>query len=995
MSRGRRGSSRYPSRMRLGIELLGGVRATVDGVALQIAGRLPQAMLAALTLADGHVVSADRLIDFVWDDDPPRTARRTLQSYVAALRRVLGGDTGPLSASGAGYILAVDRPNVDLFDFADSVARAKAASARDPAQAAVDLSWALRSWKQPLDGLRPSLSLQAMVAPYEELRLEALEALNDVELDFGDAGRAVGRLETLVREHPVRERFWAQLACGLAKLGRRDAALQACQRARESLRHQLGVNPSPLLQRLERHILDGVPTPHPANTAPERAATTTVTADVPGISRVSLPRPMTSLLGRDAELDQLVPVVKARVRLMTFTGVGGVGKTRLATEVAWRCVDEFPGGVRFVDLAAVSGEGAVASAVASTLSVPAQPEMSVAQSIVDWCRGRRALLMLDNCEHVLDAVVALVDAIVSACPRIVILTTSREPLGLPGEQLHLVTTLDPTGAALELLCARARDADTSFEPTSADLDVLVRICACLDGIPLALELAASRLHAFTPTDLLDHLLDRSALLGRSVRAVPERHQTMRATVRWSYDLIDDDERELFDRLSVFAGDFDLAAAQAVCAGAGLTQDDVVVLLGALVERSMVVADRRGRRARYRVLEILRQFGAQRLEERAATAGMQDRHCAHYLEVGRRAGERWASSLQPEGAAVFEQEWDNFRAAHRWGVSTGDPADAEALIVATGPHAWSRLLHEHGEWANHVIARREPGRGAAAMVFGWAAYWAFIGGDYERSSTLSREGIAAAPGPVHPDTAWCWAGLVWAELAAGRKESAWLPAQQAGAAFAAGDSEVFVESAVRIAAIEESVATNLAAAARYVRGYASWAAEVGAPSLRSRAAFYDGMILQTRHRDHAGALECFRAGIELARSVGDVNNEGKNLAGATVAVTRLGIPGTTRTACRDALVRLYDTRHWPMLWVAVENIARWMVSTDDLEPAAVIYGHLTLNQPTWDAGSGARNRTRGIDLVRAAERGPEGMDRGAAMDRNDLVSFIIDRLDSVR
>ncbi len=254
------------------VQLLGGVQATLDGVPVQLGGRRPSMVLASLALADRRVLSADRLIDLVWADNLPTTARRTLQSYVSGLRRVLGGDDSPLSASGAGYVLTIERTGVDVFVLADTLTRAKAEIDADPSAAAARLSAVLESWAVPLEGLRPTPALQAVVAPYEELRLEALEVLNDVELDNGDLGRAVGRLETLVREHPVRERFWAQLIRGLAALGRRDAALQASQRARESLREHLGVVPSQLLQRVEQELLDDGPIVQ-SGEGPPRAAT--------------------------------------------------------------------------------------------------------------------------------------------------------------------------------------------------------------------------------------------------------------------------------------------------------------------------------------------------------------------------------------------------------------------------------------------------------------------------------------------------------------------------------------------------------------------------------------------------------------------------------------------------------------------------------------------------------------------------------------------------
>ena len=436
--------------MRVGVELFGGVRATVDGVEVEIGGRRPRTLLAGLALAERHVVSVDRLIDLIWEEDAPMTARRTVQSYVSGLRRVLGGDESPLSAAGAGYVLVIERSDVDLFDFADTVARALKMTAADPAEAAAHLCEALESWTVPLDGLRPSLALQALIAPFEELRLEAVEALNDVELNHGGVGRAVSRLEMLVREQPIRERFWAQLIGGLATLGRRDAALEASQRARESLREQLGVAPSPLLERLEREVLDGGPALRSAGAGGLPAAS--------GLRPGNLVRPATEFIGRAAELQRGTAEL-ARRRLVTLTGAGGVGKSRLAIELAWSIAEEFEGGVWLVELAPVADPSAVVTAVASTLAIAPDGDMTRVESVVDWLRGRRLLLIVDNCEHLLSAAVDLVAAVVAGCPTVTVLATSREPLGVSGERVHLVAPLDPLSEGVELFCARGRAAD--------------------------------------------------------------------------------------------------------------------------------------------------------------------------------------------------------------------------------------------------------------------------------------------------------------------------------------------------------------------------------------------------------------------------------------------------------------------------------------------------------------------------------------------------------
>ncbi len=344
---------------------------------------------------------------------------------------------------------------------------------------------------------------------------------------------------------------------------------------------------------------------------------------------------------------------------MTLTGPGGVGKTRLAIEMAWSWLDEFPDGAWLIDLAPVADPGAVAAAVATTLSVRPQEGMSTVESVVDWLRGRRLLLVVDNCEHVLGPVSELVRAIVSGVTSVTILATSREPLGVPGERVVAVPSLGPADA-VSLFCNRAEAANETVRFDDADLAAVTELCARLDGIPLAIELAAARIRSLTARDLLARLDDRFRLLRGSGRGGLERHQTLRATVAWSYQLLADNERLLFDRLSVFAGGFDLRAVEAVCADDAIDVDDVFDLLDSLVDKSMITVDRSGDTARYRLLETLRQYGEERLGDRDETAELLDRHLAHFLQVAEQTGPLVLSSRQREAQSVFGHDWDNLR-----------------------------------------------------------------------------------------------------------------------------------------------------------------------------------------------------------------------------------------------------------------------------------------------------------------------------------------------
>ena len=320
--------------------------------------------------------------------------------------------------------------------------------------------------------------------------------------------------------------------------------------------------------------------------------------------------------------------------MVTLTGVGGVGKTRLATEAARAAAGEFPDGVWLCELAPVADPDAVAHAVATTLAVRRQEGLSMLDSVVDALRGRRLLLILDNCEHVLDAAAELARRVTASCPTVALLATSREPVGVAAERVWAVPSLDAAVEGVELFCDRAAAADAAFSPTEADRAVIAGICGRLDGIPLAIELAAARVRSMTPTELAGRLDDRFRLLRGGRRGGLERHQTLRATVQWSHQLLTGQERALFDRLAVFAGGFDLDSAEAVCADDTIDPLDVGDLLAALVDKSMVVADRHGPRTRYRLLETLRQYGEERLAEDGELAPLRDRHLDHYVATAR-------------------------------------------------------------------------------------------------------------------------------------------------------------------------------------------------------------------------------------------------------------------------------------------------------------------------------------------------------------------------
>jgi predicted ATPase len=408
-----------------------------------------------------------------------------------------------------------------------------------------------------------------------------------------------------------------------------------------------------------------------------------------------------SLIGRESELDGVQAAVKVQ-RLVTLTGVGGVGKTRLAVEVAARLADEFPDGVWFFDLAAVADPAAVPDAVAAVLGITQQPGKSVAESVADALEGRVRLLVFDNCEHLLDAAADLVEAILDASATVKVLATSREGLRLADEQLWPVPSLD-ADAAVDLFIERAHRVAPAF--VADDASAVAEICRRLDGIPLAIELAASRMASMTASEVRDHLDQRFRLLVGSRRGL-ERHQTLRHAVAWSYDHLDDAEKRLLQQCSVFAGGFD---AQSACAVAGSDHpDDLAVrdLLDALVRKSLLVADRSSGRTRFSMLETIRQFAEEQLVASGAAAEIRAAHSRYFARREADIMSLWDSPRQREAYEWFAIELANLRTAFRWAADQGD-LDVAAAIATYA--AWLGLLTENYEsiaWAEELV---EPAR----------------------------------------------------------------------------------------------------------------------------------------------------------------------------------------------------------------------------------------------------------------------------------------------
>jgi predicted ATPase/DNA-binding SARP family transcriptional activator len=708
--------------------ILGPVQAARDGREIDLGGPKRRALLALLLVAAGRVIPAERLAEELWGGRPPPGAAGTLRAHVSRLRAALQPDV-VLLARGGGYALAAEPEQLDACRFERLAGAGREALERGAAAAAVDhLGAALGLWRgRALADVAEVESLAREAARLQEALLLAVEGRIQADLALGRAAEVVGELEGLVAEHPVRERLWQLLVLALYRAGRQADALAAYGRARDMLAGELGIEPGEELRALEEQVLrQEVPAPPPT-------------------ARHNLPAVLTSFEGREEEL-AAVRGLTGEARLVTLTGTGGAGKTRLALEFAAGVLDRFPDGVWLADLAGVAEGELVPSLVMQALGVRQSGEVAPVEALVWRLRSAELLLVLDNCEHLLGACAELAVTLLGRCPGLRVLATSREPLGVPGEAVYPVPPLGvpagPDGAqglagapAVRLFLARARSAGAGVGVAAAPAEVVARICRELDGLPLAIELAAARASVLSAEEIEARLADRFRFLGHRRPVADPRHQTLKAAIGWSYDLLSEPERQVFGDLSVFAGGFTLAAAAAVCCDGdeALTLD----LVEQLAAKSLLVAEPAEGRTRYRLLETIRQYAAGRLSDVGQAEQARRRHAETFLHLAERERE----------PAVLAREQDNFRAALDFTLAGGSPAGPR-LARALGRFWLARgLFSEARGWLERALAADPANprlRADLHRLLGTVLYAAY---DLEQAQDVLSQGsqIAAAAG----------------------------------------------------------------------------------------------------------------------------------------------------------------------------------------------------------------------------------------------------------
>ncbi|MGF1340971.1 BTAD domain-containing putative transcriptional regulator [Streptomyces flavovirens] len=689
--------------------ILGTTRAhRDDGTPAALGGARLRALLTVLALHPGRTVPAGVLVDEVWDGDPPADAPGALQALVGRLRRALGRDA--VESAENGYRLAADPDTVDLHRFERLAGEGtRALEDGDAAKALTLLDEALALWHGPALADLPDRAVTA--ARVQARRLDARRTRAGAVLALGRAEDALPDLVALCAEAPLDEPLQALRIEALADAGRTAQALAAYDEVRTLFADRLGTDPGPALRALhERLLRQDPPAPAPAP-APAAAAAR------PGNLRARL----TSFVGRDADLADLREDL-SRARLVTLLGPGGAGKTRLSQEAA-ESVDPaaWPDGVWLAELAPVDDPEAVPEAVLTALGGretvlrgAGAEELRAAERgageplarLTERCSGRRMLLLLDNCEHLVEAAAALADHLLARCPGLTVLATSREPLGVPGEFVRPVDPL-PDPMALRLLADRGAAAVSGFrvdedEETAA---ACAEICHRLDGLPLAIELAAARLRMLTPRQIADRLDDRFRLLTSGSRTVLPRQQTLRAVVDWSWDLLDEAERTVLRRLSVFSGGCTLAAAEAVCADRPQDRGDIAGVLGSLVDKSLVVAaPATDGRMRYRLLETVGEYAAERLDEADEREAVERQHLVFYRELARTTDPELRGAGQLAALELFQREYENLRTALRRAVAARDEQESLCMVLSLAWYWQMRDLRSDALlWAEAVSA----------------------------------------------------------------------------------------------------------------------------------------------------------------------------------------------------------------------------------------------------------------------------------------------------
>jgi predicted ATPase/DNA-binding SARP family transcriptional activator len=949
--------------MRIGV--LGPLEVVDDGVPVALHSWRRRLLLAVL-VAGSHTVHRDELVEALWPDRPPSDPAAALHSHVSRLRRQLAAASSWIETTPTGYRFVGPDDRLDRARFEQLLDRAR--DEGDPAAALGLLDTALGLWRGRAFGDladRPVVAMEAM--RLEELRTAAVEHRAETLLEVGRASEAASVMQAVAREQTMRERPVAILMRALAQDGRHADALDAFDRFRRSLDAQLGLEPSPSLRAVQRAVLR-----HDGST--DRAPT------------VGLPG--NSFVGRDAEVVRVTWLLD-RSRLVTLTGPGGVGKTRLALHAAAEVTERYPDGIHVCELARVSAPRDVTAAVASTLQVDEQADRPLVERVVEVLRPRRALLLLDNCEHVLAAAGEFVTAILRSTPRIDVLVTSRERLGVEGEQRVPIGPLaipawdDPDSASVALFRDRARAARPEAELPPEDVATVAELCRRLDGLPLAIELAAAQAVWRSPSETLAAVGDHLRELSDRRRTVP-RHRSLEAVFGWSYELLDPAEQRVFERLSVFTGGW-TAASAATVAGAGSE------ILAALVERSLVVAAPSGHGTRLTMLEPLRQFAAARLAERGTVERTRACHAAWAVAFAAAADTGLRGPDETAWRSAVDVELANLRVAQRWCLDER-PDAAVSLAASLYRYRWCGASSEVSTWAEDAIARRSRSDHAeVATAYATATLGAWHRGELGRARALAESGIASVPEPGAARFAWEALGDVETFLGAfDEAVSSFSTALRL--ARAAGD-----DHQTAIVLLDRAVANayrgRVEAALADCDAAAPLVAAIRNPALQAWSDYANGEV----RLEHAPgeALPHLRRSAATARRIGCRLIAGVAGLSAASCEARIGPPVEALAQYAQLIEHWRHDGAWNLQWATLRTLIELLARLGRHADAVVLHGALQASMaapPVVGADAVRISRAIGASRRRLGHERFAALDaEGAGMSDDDAVAFALARV----
>ena len=873
----------------LEIRLLGPFEVVAGGTLAEVGGSKRQALLAMLALRRGRVVDVDALVEGLWGEQLPAAPRNALHHHVARLRAALGESS--IVGSADGYALKDAR--VDAVRFEELLAETRGALRDGDVRAASDaVAAALALWRGPaLQGLTGTAWFSAEARRLETLHVDALEEQFEVALALGEHRELSPGLRSALADNPFRERLWGQLMLALYRSGRQADALETFQEARRVLGDELGLEPGLELRRLQEAILAHDP------------AVAAVPVD--RRRRGNLPALSTSFVGREDELRQVAGLL-GQHRLVTLTGPPGVGKSRLALEVGRSLEHEFAEGIWLVDFARAGDAQDAVRLLADAVDVRGSDPLA---RVTSRLRDAGACIVFDACEHVLEEAARIASMLLAQCPGVRILATSREALRVPSEVRVPIAPLalldDGTGAArsaaVELFLERARTARHGFEPDAEDLALVAEVCRRVDGLPLALELAAARVNVLGLAELVS-ILERRAAFLRDTPAIDPSRIALQALVEWSYDLLHGDEKTLLQQLAVHRGGASLASLSAVAATHGLSEATVAYLLAALVDKSIVSASFAGRVARYDMLDSVREYVLDRLDESDELAAARAAHADYFatladdarVQLRGREWLRWQSRLAPES--------DNFWAALAYARDAPDPG----VAIRLGTLAWyfglAGRVSEGRRFLDLALAASRDDAPVQLRIelLAGLCYLATEELDVDVALTAGERAVALAATASAPrQLGLAQLTLAFALAQSGTPERADAMARSASATLeAAGDDwGVAASSIIRAAAAaRDGDLATVAAMAAAIRRHSD---ALGYDAFRVPGLLLEAWVAE-RRQDRAAAIEAYRRALELAGHVGFGEHAAFALAGLGSTALASGNPREAEELQRQAL-----------------------------------------------------------------------------------------------